>query len=77
MDLLVEMELELYRTYVVFENSRKVLYVQVLRDLYRILIAALLWYNQFKLDLEKQVFKFNPYDTCVANKIVNKKQHAA
>ena len=39
------------------------------------LIAALLWYNKFKLDLEKQGFKFNPYDACVVNKIVNNKQH--
>ena len=38
-------------------------------------IAALLWYKKFKLDIDKQGFKFNPYDACVANKIVNKKQH--
>ena len=38
-------------------------------------ITALLRYKQLKLDLEKQGFKFNPYGSCVANKIVNKKQH--
>ena len=39
------------------------------------LIAAHLWYKKLKLDLYKQGLEFNPYDACVANKIVNKKQH--
>ena len=38
------------------------------------LIAALLWYNKFKLKLEGHGFIFNPYDPCVANKTVNDKQ---
>ena len=37
--------------------------------------AALLWYQKFKTSLEKIGFKFNPYDPCVANHIVNGKQH--
>ena len=73
--LLIEMATEVYRPYVVFENVRKVLYVQGLRALFRILIAGLLWYKQFKLDPEKHESEFNLYDECVANKIVNKKQH--
>ena len=56
------------------ENGKKVLYVQVLRALYGMLIAALLWYKRFKNDLEEQKFVFNPYDACVANKDVNGKQ---
>ena len=52
-DLLIEMATEVYGTYVVFNNIRNILYVQVLRALYRMLIAALLRYNKFKLDLEK------------------------
>ena len=75
MDLLIKMASEVYRPYVVFENVRKVLYVQVLRALYLMFIEELLWYNKFKLDLEKQGLKFNPYDACVTNKITNKKQH--
>ena len=35
------------------------------------LIAALLWYQQFKADLEQAGFKFNSYDPCVANRRVN------
>eukprot|EP00978_Attheya_sp_CCMP212_P044901 scaffold326348_cov39-Attheya_sp.AAC.1 len=29
--------------------------------------AALLWYTKFRKELEAEVFKFNPYDPCVAN----------
>ena len=37
--------------------------------------AALLWYKKFRRDLEEIDFVFNPYDPCVANRIVDKKQH--
>ena len=74
-DLMVELAPEVYGPYVVMEKGQKVLYVQVLRALYGMLIAALLWYKRFKSDLEKEHFKFNPYDPCVANKMVNHKQH--
>ena len=69
-DLLVELDSETYGPYVVFENGKKVLYVEVLRGLYGMLIAALLFYRQFRKDLKKFGFKFNNYDPCVANKIV-------
>ena len=74
-DLLVEMAPEVYGPYVVFEKGRKTLYVEVLRALYGMLIASLLWYKQFKSDLEGEGFVFNPYDACVANKLVKDKQH--
>ena len=37
--------------------------------------AALLWYKKFKNDLEEQGFKFNPYDPCVANRMIKGSQH--
>ena len=73
-DFIVEMASEVYGPFVTFENGKKVIYVQVLRALYGMLIAALLWYKKFKSDLEQQDFKFNPYDACVANKQVKGKQ---
>ena len=36
--------------------------------------SSLLWYKQFQGDLEDLGFIFNPYDPCVANKMVNGKQ---
>ena len=73
--LMVEMAPEVYGPYVVYENGKKVLYVRVLKALYGMLVASLLWYTKFKKDLEACGFKFNPYDPCVANKMVNGKQH--
>ena len=73
-DLIIEMAPEVYGPFVTFENGKKVLYVQVLRALYGMLVAALLWYKKFKSDLEEEGFIFNPYDACVANKERNGKQ---
>ena len=73
--LMVEVAPEIYGPYVVYENGKKVLYVKVLKALYGMLVASLLWYTKFKKELEGCGFKFNPYDPCVANKTVNGKQH--
>ena len=69
-DLLVEMDPNLYGPCVVFEKGRKVVYVEVLRASYGMLMASLLWYSKYKKDLEEAGFVFNPYDPCVANKTV-------
>ena len=53
-DLLVSMSPEVYGPYVMTDRHRRVLYVQVLRGLYGMLVAALLWYQHFKQDLEEQ-----------------------
>ena len=68
--MLVQLSPDVYATYVVFENGQIVIYVQVLRAIYGMLQAALLWYKRFTKDLEAQSFKFNPYDPCVANQKV-------
>ena len=73
-DLLVKLAPEVYGPFVTFENNRKVLYCEVLQALYGMLIAALLWYKQFRGDLETIGFEFNPYDPCVCNRRVNGKQ---
>jgi hypothetical protein len=73
-NLLIEMAPEIYSPFVVIENGKKVIYTQVLMALYGMLVAALLWYKKFRSDLEQQKFEFNPYDPCVANKMVMQKQ---
>jgi hypothetical protein len=42
-DMLVELNPELYGPCVIYEKNRQVLYVQVIRAIYRMLEAALLW----------------------------------
>jgi hypothetical protein len=72
--ILVGMHPEEYEEFVVYENNKPVLYVEILRALYGMLESALLWYNKFRKDLEEEGFIFNAYDPCVANKMVNEKQ---
>jgi hypothetical protein len=73
--LMVETDPAKYGPYFVFENGLKTLYVELLRALYGMLIASLLWYRQFKTDLESAGFKFNHYDPCIANRKVNCATH--
>jgi hypothetical protein len=63
----MEIAPELYGPYVVMEDGKLVLYLEVLRALYGMLVAALIWYRKFRSDLENIGFVFNPYDPCVAN----------
>ena len=42
--------------------------------MYGMLMSAMLWYKKFPGDLEEIGFEFNPYDPCIANRIVKKKQ---
>lgn len=57
-----------------YENGKKVLYVQILKALYGMIESALLWYSLYVDVLEKEGFEVNPYDKCVANKIIDGKQ---
>ena len=46
-----------------------------MQALYGMLTVSLLWYKKFRGDLEGIGFEFNPYDPCVCNRTVSKKQH--
>ena len=74
-DLLVELAPEVYADFVVYENGEKVLYVVVLRAIYGMLVASVLWYKKLRGDLESIGFEFNPYDPCIANRMIKGKQH--
>ena len=52
----------------------KVLYLKVLRAIYGCLESALLWYNLYVHTLQGLGFELNPYDMCVANKIIDGSQ---
>ena len=58
-DLLVEMAPKVYRPYMVKKNKAKTLHVEVMKALYGMLKATLLWYKKFKSNLENIIFKFN------------------
>ena len=64
----------LYRPFVSYETGNPVLYVQLQKVLYGCLKSALLFYENLVGDLEAYGFKINPYDPCVANKMIDGKQ---
>ena len=69
------MDGETYSNHVVFEKGKKVIYNVLLRSIYGMLVASLLFYEKFCGDLENIGFDFNPYDPCVSNRIKVFKQH--
>ena len=74
-DILVGMEPEDYKDFVVVHGKHKVLYVWMLKALYGMLVASLLYYKRFLDDITKIGFERNQYDPCVANRMINNKQH--
>jgi len=74
-DMLVGMSPETYKDYVVYENGKTMLYVQLMKALYGMMKASVLYYKKIRNDIEDIGYKINPYDICVANKMVNEKQH--
>ena len=63
-----------YKKFVVIENGKKVLYLQLLKALYGCVQSAQLWYDLFTNTLVQMGFKLNPYDLCVANSQIEGKQ---
>ena len=73
---LIELNPTEYLGKVVYEKGQKVLYLEVLRALYGMLIVSLQWYCKIRSHLEAIGFVFNLYDHCVASrkiKTINKR----
>ena len=74
-ELMVKVEPSLYRKYITTNAKGKpIFYVQVEKAVYGMMKSALLFYRKLVADLISIGFKINPYDPCVANKMVNGKQ---
>jgi hypothetical protein len=72
--LLTRVDPKLYKKYTTMENGKPVIYVQLMKALYGTLQAALLFWEDLTECLKEQGYELNPYDSCVANKIVDGKQ---
>ncbi len=74
-DILVSIAPDVYGPYVsTTKTGQKVLLlVECLNAIYGTMVAALVYYKKFVKSLVKQGFKLNPYNGCVANKIVKRK----
>jgi hypothetical protein len=74
-NMLVNIASQDYQNLVHLEGNQKVLYVEMLKALYSMLQSSLLYYRKLCKDLNEIRFKINRYDPCVANKMINRKQH--
>jgi len=64
-----------YHEYVTYENGKKVVYAELDKALYGALQSALLFWKKLSSFLVDTLeFTMNPYDSCVANKVINGKQ---
>jgi hypothetical protein len=74
-DILVEIAPEAYKSYVSQDKKgNKQLLVQCQNALYGTMVASLLYYRKFVKSLTDIDFIINPYDPCIANKIIEGKQ---
>ena len=74
-ELMVKIDPQMYRKYITTSyKGETMLYVRLSKALYGLLQSVLLFYSKFRSELEDFCFAVNPYDTCVANKMVNGSQ---
>jgi hypothetical protein len=71
----VEIAPDVYHPYVTKDKKGvKQLLVQCQNALYGTMVASLLYYRKFAKSLTDTDFVFNPYDPCVANKMIEGEQ---
>ena len=74
-DILVEITPDVYNLHVITDKRGvKQFLVQCRTALYGTMVARLLYYRKFTKSLTEVGFKINPYDPCVANKIIDGQQ---
>ena len=73
-EMMVMADPAIYRPFVSYETGKPVLYVRLQKSLFGCLKIALLFYEKLVGDLEAYGFRINPYDPCVTNKMIGRKQ---
>jgi hypothetical protein len=76
-ELLVKINPKLYRKYLMMKKCKPIMYVQLKKVLYGTLLAALLFWKNLSKKLIAWGFVINPYNWCIANKIIDGKQRTA
>jgi hypothetical protein len=70
-ELMVKTNPKMYRQCIVLEKGRSVIYLRLQKALYGMMKSVLLFYRKLVSELKEMGFEINPYDPCVANKMVN------
>ncbi len=73
-ELMAKTDPKLYRKYLTDEKGKKVLYLRLQKALYGMMKSALLFYRKLISELKGMGFEINPYDPCIANKMINGSQ---
>jgi hypothetical protein len=74
-ELMAKAAPNIYIKYITIDaNNQPILYVKLQKALYGCIRSALLFYQKLVGDLKSQGFELNPYDPCVANKMINGKR---
>jgi hypothetical protein len=73
-ELLVKLDPKLYRKCVQTQHGKSVMCVKLKKALYGTLQAALLFQENLSKSLKEWGFEINPFDWCVANKMMDGKQ---
>jgi hypothetical protein len=74
-DVLVKVAPKVHGPYVSTDKQgRSQLLVECLNAIYGTMVASLLYYWKFTRSLKNQGYTMNPYDSCVWNKMIKKKQ---
>ena len=69
-ELLTKCDPTKYQPYLTTEHGKPVLYVELVNALYRTIRAALIFWRKLTKQITEWGFTVNPYDWCVANKMV-------
>ncbi len=69
--LMAKTDPKLYRKFLVDKKGKKVLYLRLQKALYSMMKSAILFYQKLVSELKSMGFVVNPYDPCIANKIVD------
>jgi hypothetical protein len=73
-ELLARLDPKLYRKHIMIKKGKPIMHVQLKKALYGTLHASLLFWKDLSKNLTDRGFVINPYDWCVANKTINRKQ---
>jgi hypothetical protein len=69
--LLTKIDPDLYAKFMMVEGGKDVMYVKLTKVLYGTLQAAMLFWKDLTSYLAKRGFVLNPYDNCIANKMID------
>ena len=63
-DIMCEVNLD-YEKFMTYDRGKKVLYMIILKAIYRMIEIALLWYDLFYTTLSDLGFNLHPYEQCI------------